>query len=479
MTAKPFIHNDFLLQSEPARHLYHTYAAPMPIIDYHCHLSPQEIAEDKRWDTITQVWLYGDHYKWRAMRTNGITEPYCTGSASDWEKFEKWAETLAACHRNPLYHWSHLELTRYFGITDLLTPANARDIYDRANARLAEPGFSAKGLIRMSNVKAVCTTDDPIDDLRWHRQIRESGFEVKVLPAWRPDKAMAVDQPAAFRDYLGKLADTSGIPITSFPAFLDALRARHDFFHAEGCRLSDHGLDRFYADDYTEADIHAAFDTLLHGGELTPEQIRQFKSCLLHEFGIMDHSKGWVQQYHYGALRSNNTRLFKQLGPDTGFDSIGDFTVGQDLSKFLDRLDLNNQLAPTILYNLNPRDNHLIATMIGNFQDGSRPGKMQHGSGWWFLDQKDGMERQMEILSQLGLLSRFVGMLTDSRSFLSYTRHEYFRRILCNMLGNDISQGLLPDDRPALGAMVRNICFNNAATYFDFGIQPLPEGPSA
>lgn len=469
----PFIHDDFLLQNEVARQLYHTHAASMPIIDYHCHLSPQEIAEDIRWETITQVWLYGDHYKWRAMRTNGIAEHYCTGAASDWEKFEKWVETLAACFRNPLYHWSHLELSRYFGITDVLTPANAREVYEKANAKLREPEFSARGLIRMSNVKVVCTTDDPLDDLRWHRQIRESGFEVKVLPAWRPDKAMAAENPAAFKDYVFRLSELVGRGLPNLGSFMEALKERHDFFHAEGCRLSDHGIERFYAADYNESEIRSAYDCLIAGRQLTPEAIEKFKSYMLHEFGLMDHARGWVQQYHYGALRNNNTRLFKQLGPDTGFDSIGDFTVGKDLSKFLDRLDTENRLAPTILYNLNPRDNHLLGTMIGNFQDGSRPGKMQHGSGWWFLDQKDGMERQMEILSQLGLLSRFVGMLTDSRSFLSYTRHEYFRRILCNMLGKDVTDGLLPHDEAALGKMVRDICFNNAARYFDFNIQPL------
>lgn len=473
-----FIHDDFLLQTEPARHLYHTYAKSMPIIDYHCHLSPQEIAEDQRWETLTQVWLYGDHYKWRAMRSNGVAERYCTGDASDWEKFEKWAETLAVCFRNPLYHWSHLELTRYFGITDRLTPANAREIYDRANARLAEADFSARGLIRMSNVQAVCTTDDPVDDLRWHRAIRESGFEVKVLPAWRPDKAMAVENPPAFLEYVRKLSLAAARDITDFPSFMNAIQARHDFFHAEGCRLSDHGIERFHAADYTTEGIHDLFTRLLRGESLLPDQIEQFKSCMLVEFGKMDHARGWVQQFHYGAIRNNNTRMFQSLGPDTGFDSIGDFTVAKDLASFLDRLDRTDQLAPTILYNLNPRDNHLLGTMIGNFQDGSRPGKMQHGSGWWFLDQKDGMERQMEILSQLGLLSRFVGMLTDSRSFLSYTRHEYFRRILCNMLGKDIVDGTLPDDRPALGAMVCDICFNNAANYFDFCINPLPQAPT-
>ncbi len=473
MPDKPFIHDDFLLRSEAARRLFHDHARHMPIIDYHCHLSPREIAEDIRWNNITQVWLYGDHYKWRAMRTNGIPERYCTGDASDWEKFEKWAETLAVCFRNPLYHWSHLELTRYFGIAERLTPASARGIYERANERMAADDFSARGLIRMSNVAAVCTTDDPVDDLRWHRQIRESGFEVKVLPAWRPDKAMAVEHTAPFLEYLGKLSEAAGQDIGSFGDFLAAIRSRHDYFHSQGCRLSDHGIERFHAAESSENEIEAIFGSLLRGEPLSSVQIEQFKSRMLHEFGVMDHEKGWVQQYHYGAIRNNNSRMRQTLGPDTGFDSIGDFTVAKSMAAFLDRLDAENRLAPTILYNLNPRDNHLIATMIGNFQDGSRPGKMQHGSGWWFLDQKDGMERQMEALSQLGLLSRFVGMLTDSRSFLSYTRHEYFRRILCNLLGNDISEGLLPDDLPALGAMVRDICFNNAARYFDFGIDPL------
>ncbi len=468
-----FIHDDFMLQSEFARKLYHEYAESMPIIDYHCHLDPQAIAEDQRWENITQIWLYGDHYKWRAMRSNGVNERFCTGDASDWEKFEAFAETLESCYRNPLFHWSQLELKRYFGIDELLCKANAKEIYERCNAKLAEADFSARGLIRASNVKVVCTTDDPVDDLRWHRQIREDGFEVVVLPAWRPDKAMAADKPDDFRAYLERLAVVSEMDITDFDSFMKAIKQRHDFFHAEGCRLSDHGIERFHAAEYSLQEIRTIFDDLLRGEEIGPIQVDKFKSCMLVEFGKMDHSRGWVQQYHYGALRNNNSRLFKSLGPDTGFDSIGDFTVGQEMSRFLDRLDSDNQLAPTILYNLNPRDNHLLGTMIGNFQDGSRPGKMQHGSGWWFLDQKDGMEAQIETLSQLGLLARFVGMLTDSRSFLSYTRHEYFRRILCNILGNDVEQGLLPNDLEKLGAMVKDICYNNAANYFEFGVDAL------
>jgi glucuronate isomerase len=452
---------------------YHDFAEAMPIIDYHCHLSPKEIAEDQRWETITQIWLGGDHYKWRAMRSNGVTEDYCTGDQDDWSKFEKWVETLEACYKNPLFHWSHLELSRYFGIDEILTLDNARAVYDKCNALLATPEFSARGLIRKSGVKVICTTDDPVDDLRWHRQIRESGFETKVLPAWRPDKAMAVENIEIFGAYLQQLATVCETEILDFSSYMQALKSRHDFFHGEGCRLSDHGLERFYAADYTPAEIEKIFDNLLRGETLYASEVDQFKSCMMVEFGIMDHARGWVQQFHVGALRSNSSRMFKALGPDTGFDSIGDERLGNQLSKFLDRLDRDNQLAPTILYNLNPRDNHLMATMIGNFQDGSRPGKMQHGSGWWFLDQKHGMEQQMEILSQLGLLSRFVGMLTDSRSFLSYTRHEYFRRILCNMLGNDVEQGLLPADMKRLGRMVQDICYNNAARYFDFGVEPL------
>lgn len=467
-----FIHDDFVLQTETARRLYHDHAKDMPIIDYHCHLSPQEIAEDQRWDTITQIWLGGDHYKWRAMRTNGVSERFCTGEASDWEKFEKFVETLDACYRNPLYHWSHLELKRYFGISELLTSENAREMYEACNAKLREPGFSARGLIRQSRVKVVCTTDDPVDDLRWHRKIREDGFETRVLPAWRPDKAMAIEAGGVYREYLKTLAEASGVEIVDYDSFLRALKQRHDFFHDEGCRLSDHGIERFHAAEYTDAEIRRIFDLVLQGGVVDGDAVEKFKSCMLLEFGRMDHARGWVQQYHYGAMRNNNSRLFASLGPDTGFDSIGDYQTGTEMSRFLDRLDRTNQLAPTILYNLNPRDNHLVSTMIGNFQDGSRPGKIQHGSGWWFLDQKHGMEQQMEILSQLGLLSRFVGMLTDSRSFLSYTRHEYFRRILCNLLGNDVEQGLLPAEMERLGMMVRDICYNNAARYFDFGVDP-------
>jgi glucuronate isomerase len=465
---QPFIHDDFLLQSDAARQLYHRHAARMPIFDYHCHIPPQDIANDRQYSNLTQIWLAGDHYKWRAMRTNGVSEKFCTGNASDWEKFEKWAETVPQTLRNPLYHWTHLELKRFFGIDKLLNPATAREIWDECNAKLNTPEYSVRNIIRMANVHTICTTDDPVDNLEHHRRIRESGFEVNVLPAWRPDKAMMVEDPLFFNAYVDQLENAADMEIRTFHDFMEALEKRHQFFHDNGCRLSDHGLETAYAAAYGEGEIQTIF-TLIRGGDhLSEEEILKFKSCMLYEFGVMDHRKGWAQQFHMGALRNNNTRLFNALGPDTGFDSIGDFEIARPLSKLLDRLDLNNQLAKTILYNLNPRDNELIATMTGNFQDGSVPGKMQFGSGWWFLDQKDGMEKQIQALSNLGLLSRFIGMLTDSRSFLSYVRHEYFRRTLCNILGNDVTRGEVPADMDLLGQMVENICFNNARDYFNF-----------
>jgi glucuronate isomerase len=465
---KKFMDENFLLQTETAQKLYHQHAAKMPIFDYHCHIPPNEIAEDKQFENMAQIWLYGDHYKWRAMRANGVDERFCTGDASDWEKFEKWAETVPNTLRNPLYHWTHLELQRFFGIDKLLNPSTAKEIWDECNAKLQTPEYSVKNIIRMANVHTICTTDDPVDSLEYHRQIKESGFEVSVLPAWRPDKAMAVENTETFNQYVDKLAEVSGISIDSFTSFMDVIENRHRFFHENGCRLSDHGLETAIAEKYTEKEIRDIFEKIRGGNDLTFEEIQKFKSCMLYEFGIMDHSRGWTQQFHLGALRNNSTRLFKQLGPDTGLDSIGDFEVARPLSKFLDKLDMENKLAKTILYNLNPRDNELIATMIGNFQDGSVPGKMQFGSGWWFLDQKDGMEKQMNVLSNLGLLSRFVGMLTDSRSFLSYPRHEYFRRTLCNLIGNDVENGEIPNDMELLGQMVENICFNNAKAYFNF-----------
>lgn len=468
-----FITEDFVLQTEAARRLYHDYAEKLPIIDYHCHLPPDQIARDRRFANLTQVWLAGDHYKWRAMRTNGVDERYCTGDASDYDKYLKWAETVPYCLRNPLYHWTHLELKRYFGVSDrLFNPQTAPGIWEECNARLARPDFSCRGLIQQSNVAAICTTDDPIDSLEHHQALaKDTSFGIPVLPAWRPDRAMNLADLKEFKAYVDKLAAAADVDIRSFDDFRAALRKRHDFFHANGCRVSDHGLESLSADEFTEQELAAIFAKARNATPVSPAEIRQFESAMLYEFGLMDHEKGWVQQYHLGALRNNNSRMFARMGRDIGFDSINDFEIARPLSRILDRLDRTNQLPRTILYNLNPRDNALLTSMIGNFQDGSTPGKIQYGSAWWFLDQKNGMERQIEDLSQMGLLSRFVGMLTDSRSFLSYTRHEYFRRILCNILGNDMTSGLIPKDYDLVGGMVRDISYNNAASYFGFNVR--------
>lgn len=467
---KEFINDDFLLQTETARKLYHEHAKNLPIIDYHCHLNPEMIANDRKFDNLGQIWLEGDHYKWRAMRTNGVDERFCTGKdATDWEKFEKWAETVPYTMRNPLYHWTHLELKTGFGVSKILKPETAKEIYDECTAKLRTPEFSARGLMKHYNVEAVCTTDDPIDDLQYHIALKNEGFQIKVLPTWRPDKAMAVENPAIFRIYVEKLSEVSGVTVAQFADLITALRKRHDFFASVGCKLSDHGIEEFYAESYTENEIEMIFNKVYGGTELNHSEILKFKSAMLYEGAVMDWEKGWTQQFHYGTIRNNNTRLFNKVGADTGFDSIGDFTVAKAMSRFLDRLDKDNKLSKTILYNLNPRDNELIATMIGNFQDGSVAGKIQFGSGWWFLDQKQGMETQMNSLSVLGLLSRFVGMLTDSRSFLSYPRHEYFRRILCNLIGNDVENGILPaSELDFIGKMVEDISYYNAKKYFDF-----------
>jgi len=467
-TMKKFVDEHFLLQTPTAQKLYHEFAKQMPIIDYHCHLPPDQIANDTRFQNLTQVWLYGDHYKWRAMRTNGINEDYVTGGKSDFEKFEQWAATVPYTLRNPLYHWTHLELQRYFGINDILDSRTAKKIYDEATAKLQTKEYSVRGLLRKMNVKVVCTTDDPIDNLEFHKKIKADGLEVKVLPAFRPDKAMNVDDAAGFNTYVGKVEAASNTSIGSYSDYLKALKKQHDFFATMGCSVSDHGLEQIYAEDYTETEIKNAFDKIRSGAALSPEENLKFKSAMLVEFARWDWEKGWVQQYHLGALRNNNSRMLKQLGPDTGWDSIGDFSQARQLSKFLNRLDTDNQLAKTILYNLNPADNELMATMIGNFQDGSVAGKVQFGSGWWFLDQKDGMTKQINALSNMGLLSRFVGMLTDSRSFLSFPRHEYFRRLLCNMFGDDIENGELPADIDWVGKVIQDICFNNAKTYFNW-----------
>ena len=464
--AKKFLDENFLLQNNTACTLYHEYAEDMPIYDYHCHLPVHQIAQDIKFANLTQAWLYGDHYKWRAMRTNGIQENFCTGNASDKDKFLKWAQTVPYCLRNPLYHWTHLELKRYFDVNTLLNENTAEDIYNTCSEKLNTAEYSVRNLMRKMNVKLVCTTEDPLDSLNEHKQLAESDFEIAVHTAWRPDKAMAVNDLNALNIWINRLSELTDIQINNFSTYMEALYKRHTYFHEHGCRLSDHGLDRLYCEDYTAAEIEDIFQSILKQQNLNEHQQKQFQSAMLIEFARMDHARSWVQQFHIGALRNNNTRLFKQIGPDTGFDSIGDSLQAESLSGFLNQLDKTDQLCKTILYNLNPRDNELIATMTGNFQDGSVPGKIQFGSGWWFMDQKDGMERQINALSSLGLLSRFVGMLTDSRSFLSFPRHEYFRRILCNIIGTDVENGLLPDDIDLLGKTVKDICYNNAREYF-------------
>lgn len=471
MEQQTFINNDFVLETEAAKRLYHEFAADMPIMDYHCHLTPSEVATDKRWDNITQVWLYGDHYKWRAMRSNGIDEKYCTGNASDREKFNKFAETMPYLLRNPMYHWSHLELSRYFVINELLSPKTADMIWDKTQKLLQSGEITARKLMQKSNVKLVCTTDDPTDSLEHHIAVaKDSSFDVKMLPTWRPDKAMAVEHQSMFNEWVDKLGNCVDTDILDFKGFINAIEKRQDFFHACGCRLSDHGIETVYAEDYSDSEIIAIFNKIRGGTNLTDFEKLKFKSAMLFEFGKMNHKKGWTQQIHYGVMRNNNTRMFNKLGADIGFDSIGDFSVAATMSKLFNKLDSCEMLAKTIIYNINPRDNEIIATMLGNFQDGKIAGKMQFGSGWWFIDQKDGMEKQIEALSQLGLLSRFVGMLTDSRSFLSYTRHEYFRRILCNILGNDMEKGLIPTDFELVGKMTQDICYNNANEYLGFNL---------
>ena len=465
---KKFIDENFLLKSKTAQDLYHGFAKAMPIIDYHNHLSPEQIANDINFENLTQAWLYGDHYKWRAMRANGVNERFCTGDATDYEKFEQWAATVPFTLRNPLYHWTHLELQRYFDIDTVLSPETAKEIYEACSAKLRTPEYSVKNLLRKMNVKTLCTTDDPTDSLEFHKKIRADGFEIKVLPAFRPDKAMNVDDVAVFNAYVNKLQEVSNILIASFDDYLQALKSRHNFFAEMGCCVSDHGLEQIYAADYNLAEIKNIFRKLTAGESISQPENIKFKSAMLVIFAKWDHEKNWVQQYHLGALRNNNTRALNTLGADTGWDSIGDFSQAKQLSKFLDKLDTTDQLAKTILYNLNPADNELIATMIGNFNDGSVAGKIQFGSGWWFLDQKDGMTKQIDTLSNMGLLSKFVGMLTDSRSFMSYPRHEYFRRILCNMFGEEMENGEIPDNKEWVGKIIEDICYNNARDYFKF-----------
>ena len=470
-----FINDDFMLGNTTAAHLYHKHAERLPIIDYHCHLSPQQIAENIQFRDITQLWLVdghaGDHYKWRAMRANGVGEEYITGGTrSPWETFLKWAETIPYAMRNPLYHWSHLELTRVFGIDKVLNPKTAREIYEECNAKLATEEFRGQALIRKFNVETLCTTDDPADDLRWHRMIAEHPFGVNVLPAWRPDKAMAIDDPQGYNDYLKVLGEAADLEITSYSGLIEALRRRHDFFDAAGCRLSDHGMDRFYAADYKESTIESIFRRLLRGQRPDSTEKELFVSAFLHDMAVMDAESGWVQQFHVGPIRNNNSRMFAAAGPDTGYDSIDDKSIAVGGNRFLDRLEREGKLAKTILYCLNPKDNEVMMSMAYNFNDGSVPGKMQFGAAWWFLDQEAGMRRQLECLSMIGLLSRFVGMLTDSRSFISYPRHEYFRRILCDILGSDIETGRIPaSEIYRVEQMVEDISYRNARSYFGFG----------
>ncbi|HSZ33097.1 MAG TPA: glucuronate isomerase [Puia sp.] len=461
-----FLDQDFLLQSDAAKEMYHDFAGQMPIIDYHCHLPVQQIADDINFENLTHIWLYGDHYKWRAMRTNGVGEAYVTGDKTDFEKFEKWVETVPYTLRNPLYHWTHLELQRYFDVHELLNQKSAKRIYDCCTQKLQTKEYSVRNLLRKMNVQVVCTTDDPVDSLEYHRKIKDDGFEIKVLPAFRPDKAMNVDDAGEFNLYLKKLETASGINITTYQSYLDSLKQRHDFFATMGCSISDHGLENIYTEDYTDDLVIAVFNKIRRGRQLSVGERAIFKSAMLHVFAIWDHEKGWVQQYHLGALRNNNARLLELCGPDSGWDSIGDFHQGKSLAKFLQSLDSTNQLAKTILYNLNPSCNELMATMCGNFNDGSVPGKIQFGTAWWFLDQKDGMTKQMSALSNMGLISRFIGMTTDSRSFLSYPRHEYFRRVLCNLFGEEIENGELPGDKEWAGKIIKDICYYNAKNYF-------------
>lgn len=475
--SRSFLDPDFLLETDVAADLFHGHVRDLPIVDYHGHLPVATVAEDRRFRSLTELWLDGDHYKWRAMRTNGVPERLCTGDATDREKFDAWARTVPATIRNPLYHWTHMELRKPLGIGEILDETTAGAIFDRANERLAEPGFTALGLLRQARVAVLCTTDDPTDSLRHHEALaRREDPETLVFPTFRPDRVLATGNPRAWNEWVDALEAAAGLSIGTYDVLLEALASRHAAFHAAGCRASDHGLERMDADDWTTSGIRRSVARLRLGERLDAAEAAALRSALLHDLALLDHERGWVQQFHLGAMRNANSRRLRTLGPDTGFDSIGDLEQARPLARFLDRLDDAGRLAKTILYNLNPRDNEVFATMLGNFQDGETPGKMQWGSAWWFLDQKDGMEAQMRALSNLGLLSRFVGMVTDSRSFLSFSRHEYFRRLLCNLLGNDVRAGLLPDDRALLARVARDVCFFNARDYLGLPTGRLARG---
>ncbi|MFD2553420.1 glucuronate isomerase [Sphingobacterium tabacisoli] len=463
---RTFLDDNFLLKTDTAQELYHQYAKNLPIIDYHNHLPPVEIAQDTKYANLGQLWLANDHYKWRAMRSHGIPERYITGDASDKEKFLKWAETVPYTMRNPLYHWTHLELQRYFGITELLSPKTAEFIYERANEQIGQADFSARGLLERMNVAVVCTTDDPIDTLEHHQQVSKEETSFRLLPTFRPDNAMRAEDTVSLNAYIVKLEEVAGLSIGNFKQYLDALKQRHDFFSLCGCSISDHGLGQIYTEAYTDAELEVIFNKIRNSRQLTEVEVLKFKSALLVNFAEWNYEKNWVQQYHLGVMRNNSSKMYERKGRDTGHDSIGDFKQGPSLSRFLDGLDYRGKLTKTILYNLNPADNELFASMAGNFNDGTVRGKIQFGSAWWFLDQKDGMIKQMNALANIGLISNFVGMLTDSRSFLSFPRHEYFRRLVCDQFGDEMERGELPNDMEWIGKIIADICYYNARSYF-------------
>lgn len=464
---KSFINENFLLNNRTAEKLYHEYSENQPVIDFHCHLSPAMIAEDRKFDNLTQAWLEGDHYKWRAMRTNGIAEKYCTGDATDSDKFMKWAETVPYTLGNPLYHWTHLELARYFGVTELLSPKTAKGIYDKASDMLRTNDFTIRQLLKSMKVEVVCTTDDPADTLEHHKRLKGWG-DIKVLPTFRPDNVIKTEDPAKFRSYIAKLEEVAGMTISNFESMIEALDKRHQYFHDMGGRLSDHGLERFYYDEFTAGEADAAFKKLISGVTISDEETEKYRSATMLELCRMNHKRGWTQQFHVGAIRNNNMRMFRQLGPDTGWDSIGISQDARKMSRFLSALDNTDQLSKTILYNLNPADNEMMITMAGNFNDGTYPAKVQYGAAWWFLDQKNGMEKHLKDLSSLALLPRFIGMVTDSRSFLSYPRHEYFRRLACNYIGEEVEKGIMPNDTDLLRPVIEGISYKNARAFFGF-----------
>ncbi len=471
---KSFIHDDFLLQNDAAKRLYHDFAASLPVVDYHNHLPPGEVVSDRNYENLTDVWLKGDHYKWRAMRTAGIKEDKITGSKiSDREKFLLWAKTVPLTLKNPLYHWTHLELKRYFDIDELLNEQTAPAIWDETMEKLQSPDYSARNLLRRMKVHVICSTDDAVDTLDEHKKLADEDVDDFVMyPTFRPDNAMKIEDPEHFKEYAEQLESVSGVGINGYSSFVEALRQRHDFFDKRGCRASDHGIEEPYAEEYTESELEYIFSGVMAGEKPDPKDGLKFKSALMHEFAVMDHEKGWTFQMHIGALRNNNTRRFRQIGPDTGFDSIGDYQIARPLVRFLDRLEQNNQLPRTILYNLNSSDNELITSVIGTFMGDGIPGKIQHGPAWWFHDQKEGMETQLQTLSNMSLLSEFVGMVTDSRSFLSFPRHEYYRRILCNMLGCDVGKGIIPNDEALLSDLVERLCYTNALRFFSYSRLP-------